>query len=143
MIARADSRLRADANDALRKAYRRSGNEERRRLKLRILARDGWRCQFCGIDLSRDVDTFLTATIDHLLPRCDGGNNAEDNLIASCLTCNGLKAGLSGLTVSAIKDVIAHRRSELVGKMIAEMIEQGIAIPAGILPIATTEELTV
>lgn len=134
MIAHAGDRRRANVNDGSRKAYRRSGNEDRRRLRLRVLARDGWRCQFCGIDLARDVDTLLTSTVDHLLPQCEGGGSTEDNLIASCVTCNGLKAGLSGLTVATAKRVVARRRAEVIGKMLAELIDLGIPIPASVLP---------
>lgn len=137
MIAHAGDRRRANVNDGSRKAYRRSGNDDRRRLRLRVLSRDGWRCQFCGIDLARDVDTLLTATVDHLLPRCEGGGSTEDNLIASCVICNSLKAGLSGLTVAEAKKVVVRRRSQLIGKMVAELIDMGIPIPAGVLPMAT------
>lgn len=57
------------------------------RLKTKVLHRDGWRCQYCGVGLRRD-----TATVDHLAPRVLGGTNTPSNLVACCVACNEDKA---------------------------------------------------
>lgn len=49
-----------------------------------ILARDSHTCQYCGS--TRDL------TIDHVLPRWNGGTNSWDNLVTCCRKCN-LKKG--------------------------------------------------
>jgi 5-methylcytosine-specific restriction endonuclease McrA len=49
-----------------------------------ILARDCHTCQYCGS--TRDL------TIDHVLPRWNGGSNSWDNLVTCCRKCN-LKKG--------------------------------------------------
>ncbi|MEB3023392.1 MULTISPECIES: HNH endonuclease [Mycolicibacter] len=49
-----------------------------------ILDRDRRMCQFVGCGAR-------ATTIDHLLPRCRGGGNTWDNLVASCADCNGRK----------------------------------------------------
>lgn len=53
-----------------------------------IYLRDGHRCQYCG-------KKFVTSelTIDHVLPRSQGGVNAWDNLVCACFKCNQKKAG--------------------------------------------------
>lgn len=54
--------------------------------RLAIYIRDGFACAYCGKDL-RHLSARNT-TLDHLIPRCDGGNNKNENLITACLTCN-------------------------------------------------------
>ena len=48
-----------------------------------ILERDGRRCAYCGSRAS---------TVDHVLPRCRGGLDTFDNLVAACSPCNSRKA---------------------------------------------------
>ena len=52
----------------------------------RILARDRYRCQYCG----RKGGAF-DLTIDHIVPRSRGGRTAAENLCAACLACNQRK----------------------------------------------------
>ena len=52
-----------------------------RRLSRRaILARDGFRCQYCG--------STRRLTIDHVVPRSRGGLDSWDNVVTSCAPCN-------------------------------------------------------
>jgi len=50
-----------------------------------VLARDNYTCQYCG---SRGKEL----TIDHVIPRWVGGENAWDNMVACCRRCNLKKA---------------------------------------------------
>lgn len=60
-----------------------------RALRLRILARDGYTCGYCGAD---GADT-----VDHILPVNQHPDQAmsPDNLIAACRTCNSRKGSRS------------------------------------------------
>ena len=59
-------------------------NRRYRRNRQTVLRRDGYRCQWCGKDL-----TGADATVDHLVPISSGEiHNDIDNLIASCRSCN-------------------------------------------------------
>ncbi|MCC7146543.1 MAG: HNH endonuclease [Phycisphaeraceae bacterium] len=53
-----------------------------------IFARDGNHCQFCG-------QTFATSelTLDHLMPRSQGGQSSWENLVCCCVACNARKGG--------------------------------------------------
>ncbi len=52
-----------------------------RRLSRRaILARDGFRCQYCG--------STRHLTIDHVVPRSRGGLDSWENVVTSCAPCN-------------------------------------------------------
>lgn len=48
-----------------------------------IFIRDSWRCQYCGIYLTKK-----NATIDHVMPKSRGGKNSYNNCVASCQSCN-------------------------------------------------------
>lgn len=51
-----------------------------------ILRRDGHRCQYIGC-------SRRATTVDHVVPRCQGGLSSWGNLVACCLECNMLKGG--------------------------------------------------
>jgi len=50
-------------------------------LRLRILHRDGWRCQCCG--------TMSNLEVHHKQFRSQSGNDSEENLITLCTCCHG------------------------------------------------------
>lgn len=52
-----------------------------------ILARDGWKCQYCG-----DLVETHNLTQDHVLPRAQGGTTCWENIVTSCGLCNSKKA---------------------------------------------------
>ena len=63
------------------RSYVRLPRAEKRRLSRRaILARDGFRCQYCG--------SARHLTIDHVVPRSRGGPNSWENVVTSCAPCN-------------------------------------------------------
>ena len=53
-----------------------------------IFARDRNRCQYCG-------DTFPTSelSLDHIVPRVQGGTNSWENIVCACTRCNMRKGG--------------------------------------------------
>ncbi len=52
-----------------------------------VLNKTNGRCGYCGIALDGRWQ------IDHMHPRCKGGSDAPNNLIASCPACNTKKSG--------------------------------------------------
>ena len=53
-----------------------------------IFARDDSRCQYCG---KRFVSSELS--LDHVVPRSQGGQATWDNIVCACLKCNVHKGG--------------------------------------------------
>lgn len=49
-----------------------------------LLRRDRHRCAYCGAPAS---------TVDHVLPRCQGGATSWLNVVAACEPCNAVKGG--------------------------------------------------
>ena len=66
--------------------------------RLKIYERDEYRCHYCGKQLTR-----FTATLDHVKPVKEGGNNSFDNLVTACLGCNSEK------NARAVGDFLAER----------------------------------
>ena len=58
---------------------------ERKLTRVGIFHRDEYRCQYCG----RQVPL----TIDHVIPRFQGGRHTWENMVAACVPCNRRKAG--------------------------------------------------
>jgi len=52
-----------------------------------IFKRDRYTCQYCGKQPGGDE-----LTIDHVVPRSQGGESRWDNCVLACLACNGRKA---------------------------------------------------
>jgi len=51
--------------------------------RLKIFERDGYKCHYCGKQLTR-----FSATLDHIQPVSKKGTHSYDNLITACLHCN-------------------------------------------------------
>lgn len=58
----------------------RLGPEDYRQLKIKILERDGWKCQRCG---RRDQ-----LQIHHIVHRSQSGADGEQNLVVLCSECH-------------------------------------------------------
>ena len=68
------------------KAWKDSDRKGWRRIRERILARDGYCCQSCG-------ETDGKMHIDHIVPKRLGGSDLEENLQVLCQFCNLRKGG--------------------------------------------------
>lgn len=51
-------------------------------IRLQILERDDWKCQYCGDEAT---------AVDHVIARSRGGTNEWENLVAACKPCNSKK----------------------------------------------------
>jgi 5-methylcytosine-specific restriction endonuclease McrA len=55
-----------------------------------IFKRDRFTCQYCGIQPGKEE-----LTIDHVLPRSQGGTSNWENCVLACVDCNSRKADLT------------------------------------------------
>lgn len=75
-----------------------------------VYLRDSMTCVYCGLDGRRDFRIWQQLVVDHLIPRAQGGDDAEDNKVVSCARCNTLKKDQQlGTTESRPRDS-AHRQ---------------------------------
>ena len=52
-----------------------------------VFKRDHWTCQYCDVQPGSEE-----LTIDHVVPRSQGGTSTWDNCVLSCIDCNKRKA---------------------------------------------------
>lgn len=68
-----------------------SGQWIRTEKRAAIYERDSWECCFCGRG-PRDRRNLRQAqvilSLDHLIPRSQGGDNSARNLVSACISCN-------------------------------------------------------
>lgn len=58
--------------------------------KHNLWIRDNAACQYCGTRVSKKE-----ATLDHVVPVCQGGKTTWENIVIACLSCNHKKGGRS------------------------------------------------
>jgi len=57
----------------------------------KILERDDYRCQYCGLDGRASFDNALAMRVDFVIPRARKGKKTPENLVACCTPCNTIK----------------------------------------------------
>ena len=76
-----------------------------------LFARDRNQCQYCG-------HSFPTSelSIDHVLPRAQGGGDSWENLVCSCVRCNARKGGRTPdqAHMKLVRKPIHPRRNPLI-----------------------------
>ncbi len=58
---------------------------------LRILKRDHFRCQYCGLDGNASFENALAMRVDFVMPRARKGKRNPHNLVACCRPCEVIK----------------------------------------------------
>ena len=58
---------------------------------LKILERDQFCCQYCGLDGKASFENALVMSVDFVLPRARKGKKDPANLVACCRPCNTIK----------------------------------------------------
>jgi 5-methylcytosine-specific restriction endonuclease McrA len=79
----------------------------------RILERDRYRCQYCGLDGMANFENSLVMSVDFILPRARKGTKNLDNLIAACRACNLIKGHRPFRNFEEAKTYVLQRRLEL------------------------------
>jgi len=59
---------------------------ERKLTRLEVFNRDQYTCQYCGKETRQ-------LTLDHVIPRYQGGEHSWENVVSACILCNRRKAG--------------------------------------------------
>lgn len=64
---------------------------------LRVFARDGWRCRYCGVECDRTkgrrcgAKSWTGPNLDHIIPIAKGGGHVWTNVQLLCRRCNTAK----------------------------------------------------
>jgi 5-methylcytosine-specific restriction endonuclease McrA len=79
----------------------------------KILDRDRYQCQYCGLDGMSTFENSLVMTVDFVIPRVRKGKKAPENLVAACRPCNLIKGQRVFKDFDEAKAYVLHRRAEL------------------------------
>jgi 5-methylcytosine-specific restriction endonuclease McrA len=79
----------------------------------RILERDHYRCQYCGLDGLANFENSLIMTVDFVQPRAKKGKKSSDNLVAACRPCNTIKGYRKFKNLEEARAYVLWRREEL------------------------------
>lgn len=63
-------------------------NNKTKPTRRNVFKRDDWTCQYCG----KKCKDPKKLTIDHVHPRCKGGDSSWTNLVTACFACNNKKS---------------------------------------------------
>jgi HNH endonuclease len=80
---------------------------------LRILERDQYRCQYCGLDGMASFENALAMSVDFVVPRARKGKKDERNLVACCRSCNLIKGTRVYRNFDEAKAYVLARREAL------------------------------
>jgi 5-methylcytosine-specific restriction endonuclease McrA len=80
---------------------------------VRILERDQYRCQYCGLDGTASFDNALAMSVDFVVPRARKGRKDPRNLVACCRACNMIKGRRVYSGFDEAKAYVLERREEL------------------------------
>jgi len=77
----------------------------RQEKRLAIYLRDGMACVYCGAT----VEDGARMSLDHIIPRSQGGTNAAVNLVTCCRRCNSSRADRTVAEFAmAVADYLNH-----------------------------------
>ena len=80
----------------------------------RILERDHYRCQYCGLDGMSNFENSLIMTVDFFHPRAHKGKKVpNNNLVTACRPCNIIKGRRMFSSLEEAKVYVRERRLEL------------------------------
>jgi 5-methylcytosine-specific restriction endonuclease McrA len=79
----------------------------------KILERDRYRCQYCGLDGMSTFENSLIMTVDFVQPRARKGKKMPANLVTACRPCNVIKGLKTFPSLSEARAYVLQRRAEL------------------------------
>jgi len=79
----------------------------------RILERDHYCCQYCGLDGTASFENSLIMTVDFIHPRAKKGKKSPANLVTACRPCNVIKGHRVFRDFAEAKAYVLNCRTQL------------------------------
>jgi 5-methylcytosine-specific restriction endonuclease McrA len=79
----------------------------------KILERDDYVCQYCGLDGRASFENALVMRVDFIVPRAKKGKKDPKNLVACCGPCNTIKGTRVYASFEEAKVHVLARREDL------------------------------
>lgn len=70
------------------------------RQRVNVYRRENGRCFYCDDPVSLETHTpgvpfpHHMATVDHIIPKCEGGTRSERNAVCACWRCNNKRGNM-------------------------------------------------
>ena len=80
---------------------------------LKILERDDYSCQYCGLDGRASFENALVMSVDFVVPRARKGKKDPRNLVACCRPCNAIKGTRVYANLDEARTFVLKNREEL------------------------------
>ncbi len=96
----------------------------------KILERDAYKCQYCGLDGLASFENSLLMTVDFVHPRAHGGKKDPSNLVTACRPCNVIKGFRIFSSFETAKAYILARREEFKKEWEHTKAKHTKAVPA-------------
>jgi len=79
-----------------------------------VYERYQFKCAYCGLDGSRDFETWFNANfaVDHIKPRKCGGTDDPENLALACHSCNLYKGAIRCESIEEAKEAIRKKKRQ-------------------------------
>lgn len=99
-----------------------------RALRKELCEEQGGKCAYCKTDITHFRKRWNSLEIDHVIPKSRGGNDARENLVASCRNCNRSKGDK---TRDEFMEALAARAEIEFGTRVADRRgEEGRVVPS-------------
>jgi 5-methylcytosine-specific restriction endonuclease McrA len=69
-------------------------------------------CQYCGYD-DRPFPNWFQLTVEHIIPRSQGGSDEEDNKITVCSACNSMTSRMSFGPDKSREEVLRQKKERV------------------------------
>lgn len=79
----------------------------------KILERDDYACQYCGLDGRASFENALVMRVDFVVPRARKGKKHPSNLVACCTPCNTIKGTRVYASFDEAKAMVLAQREQL------------------------------
>jgi 5-methylcytosine-specific restriction endonuclease McrA len=89
-----------------------------------VFSRDGGKCAYCLIQLSRDTFTY-----DHIIPKSKGGRTEWTNVVICCVRCNKQKDSLTPEESGLILHTKPYRPTKIAAKLMLNVESEVSSIP--------------
>ncbi len=80
---------------------------------LKILERDQFCCEYCGLDGKASFENALVMSVDFVVPRARKGKKDPGNLVACCRPCNMIKGTRVYANFDEAKKYVLAQREEM------------------------------
>lgn len=85
--------------------------------RTRAAEAQGWKCCYCGVHMSVECKSKNSVTLEHVIPKSQGGTDNPDNLVAACNRCNTRRGTMSWKKFDPQKHVGSNAEVRLAKKI--------------------------